>query len=44
MGNFVDKLRRDSMPMGLFIGFICPAVLFGILYGIVMIVQQQTGA
>ena len=44
MGNFVDKLRRDSLPMGLFIGFICPAVLFGILYAIVVIVQQQTGA
>ena len=44
MGNFVDKLRRDSLPMGLFIGFICPAVLFGILYAIVVIVQQHTGA
>ncbi len=44
MGNFVEKLRRDSLPMGLFIGFVCPAILFGILYGIVVIVQQQTGA
>ena len=44
MGNFIEKLRRDSLPMGLFIGFICPAVLFGILYAIVVIVQQQTGA
>lgn len=44
MGNFVEKLRRDSLPMGLFIGFICPAVLFGILYAIVVIVQQHTGA
>lgn len=44
MGNFVDKLRRDSMPMGLFIGFICPAVCFGILYGIIVLVQQKTGA
>ena len=44
MGNFIDKLRRDSLPMGLFIGFICPAVLFGILYAIVVIVQQHTGA
>ncbi|MBP5650377.1 MAG: hypothetical protein J6X01_04800 [Bacteroidales bacterium] len=44
MGNFVDKLRRDSMPMGLFIGFICPAVCFGILYGIIVLVQQRTGA
>ena len=44
MGNFVDKLRRDSLPMGLIIGFVCPAVLFGILYGIVILVQQHTGA
>lgn len=44
MGNFIDKLRRDSLPMGLFIGFVCPAILFGILYAIVVIVQQQTGA
>lgn len=44
MGNFIDKLRRDSLPMGLFIGFICPAVLFGILYAIVVIVQQHTGS
>lgn len=44
MGNFVDKLRRDSLPMGLFIGFICPAVCFGILYGIIVLVQQKTGA
>ena len=44
MGNFIEKLRRDSLPMGLFIGFVCPAILFGILYAIVVIVQQQTGA
>ena len=44
MGNFVEKLRRDSLPMGLFIGFICPAVFFGILYGIITLVQHQTGA
>lgn len=44
MGNFVDKLRKDSMPMGLFIGFICPAICFGLLYAIVTLVQHQTGA
>ena len=44
MGNFIDKLRRDSMPMGLFIGFICPAVCFGLLYAIITLVQHQTGA
>lgn len=44
MGNFVEKLRRDSLPMGLFIGFICPAICFGVLYGIAVLVQHQTGA
>lgn len=43
MGKFVEKLRRDSLPMGLLIGTVCPAVLFGILYGIITIVQHQTG-
>lgn len=43
MGKFVEKLRRDSLPMGLLIGIVCPAVLFGVLYGIIMIIQQQTG-
>ncbi len=44
MGNFVEKLRRDSLPMGLFIGFICPAICFGLLYAIITLVQHQTGA
>ena len=44
MGNFVEKLRRDSLPMGLFIGFLCPAVFFGILYAVITLVQHQTGA
>lgn len=43
MGNFVEKLRRDSLPMGLFIGFLCPAVFFGILYAVITLVQHQTG-
>ena len=44
MGNFVEKLRRDSLPMGLFIGFICPAICFGLLYAIITLVQHQTSA
>ena len=44
MGNFVEKLRRDSLPMGLFIGFLCPAIFFGILYAVITLVQHQTGA
>ncbi len=44
MGNIVEKMRKDSLPMGLFIGFICPAVCFGLLYAIITLVQHQTGA
>lgn len=43
MSKFVDKLRRDSLPMGLFIGLVCPVILFAILFGIVAIVQHYTG-
>mgnify|MGYP003517072876 FL=1 len=43
MGNFVEKLRKDSLPMGLLIGFICPAIFFGILYAVITLVQHQTG-
>lgn len=28
----MEKLRRDSIWLGLIIGFICPVVLFGIIY------------
>ncbi|MCQ2272064.1 MAG: hypothetical protein MJZ72_04660 [Bacteroidales bacterium] len=43
MGKWVEKLRRDSMWMGIVMGIICPAIVFGLLYGIVVIVQHQTG-
>lgn len=43
MSKFVDKLRRDSLPMGLFLGIVCPAALFGILYLVAFLVQQNTG-
>ncbi|MDD2622108.1 MAG: hypothetical protein WC142_07890 [Bacteroidales bacterium] len=30
----MERLRRDSMYLGLVIGILFPAILFGILYGI----------
>jgi hypothetical protein len=34
----MDKLRRDSYGVGIGLGLLLPAVLFGILYGIFAIV------
>ena len=39
----MDRLRRDSMWMGIFLGLLLPAVLFGILEGILAIVEHYTG-
>ncbi|MDR2979428.1 MAG: hypothetical protein LBV02_03155 [Bacteroidales bacterium] len=38
-----DKLRRDNGWIGLAIGLLCPAVIFGVLYGIVTLVENLTG-
>ena len=34
----MEKLRRDSYGVGIILGMLVPAVLFGILYGIYMLV------
>ncbi|MEG1556577.1 MAG: hypothetical protein RR356_07635 [Bacteroidales bacterium] len=39
----MDRLRRDSFVMGLGLGILVPAVIFGILMGIVAIVEIYTG-
>lgn len=39
----MERFRRDSMGMGIFLGFIVPAVLFGILYGILALIEIYTG-
>ena len=39
----MDRLRRDSLWMGLFLGILLPAVLFGVLEGLLAIVEHFTG-
>lgn len=34
----MEKLRRDSLWMGLGLGFALPAVIFGLIYGILAII------
>lgn len=34
----MEKLRRDSLLMGIFLGIALPAIVFGIIYGILVIV------
>ena len=38
-----EQLRRDNIWMGILLGLIIPAVLFGLLIGIVCIVEYYTG-
>lgn len=39
----MDRLRRDSIWMGLFLGVFLPAVLFGVMEGVIAIVEHVTG-
>ena len=39
----MDRLRRDSMWMGIVLGLLLPAVLFGVLEGIMALVEHFTG-
>lgn len=38
----MEKLRRDNIWMGIVMGFICPGILFGVLYLIIFIIETQT--
>lgn len=38
-----EKLRRDSGWLGLCIGILCPAIIFGTLYGIIAIIENSIG-
>lgn len=38
-----EKLRRDNGWIGLLIGLGLPAIIFGTLYGIVLLVENHTG-
>ena len=39
----IEKFRRDNIWMGLLLGLFVPAVLFGILYGIIAIIEYFAG-
>lgn len=40
----LEKLRRDSIGMGVIMGIIVPAVMFGILYAVLVILQHHNPA
>lgn len=39
----MERFRRDSIGMGILLGALLPAALFGILTGIVALVEKFTG-
>lgn len=41
MGRIIDTLRRDSLWMGILIGFLCPALIFGIIELILFIIGKN---
>ncbi|SRR5574344_305822 len=38
MRKLIEKLRRDSLWMGILIGVGVPAILFGIIYGVIALI------
>lgn len=40
----LEKLRRDSIGMGIAMGIIVPGILFGILYAVLVILQHHNPA
>jgi len=40
----LEKLRRDSIGMGIAMGIIIPGILFGILYAVLVILLKQNPA
>lgn len=42
-GGLVNWLRKDSIGMGILIGFIVPAATFGVIYCVVALVLSLTG-
>lgn len=41
MGRIVDTLRRDSLWMGVLIGILCPALIFGLIELIIFIIGKN---
>ncbi|HNW67369.1 MAG TPA: hypothetical protein PKK66_00760 [Bacteroidales bacterium] len=43
MRKLLEKLRRDSLWMGLIMGIAFPAILFGIIFGIIVLILAVSG-
>ena len=43
MGRIVEKLRKDSVWMGIFLGTVWTVQLFGLLRLILFFIEQKTG-
>ncbi len=41
MGRIIDTLRRDSLWMGILIGILCPALIFGLIELIIFIIGKN---
>lgn len=39
----MERLRRDSFWMGVFLGIVVPGLLFALLYGILLLIFHLTG-
>lgn len=39
----MERLRKDSMLMGIILGLLAPAALFGIIYGVLTLIFHCTG-
>ena len=44
MRKLLEKLRRDSWGMGIFLGSFVPAITFGVLVGIIALIATIVGA
>lgn len=43
MGRIIEKLRKDSVWMGILLGTVAPLLLFGLLRLILFFIEQKTG-
>ena len=43
MRKLLEKFRRDSWGMGIFLGAVVPALTFGILYGLIALILVLAG-
>lgn len=43
MRRLLEKLRRDSWGMGIFLGTVVPVLTFGVLYGLIALILVIAG-